>query len=63
MYLRVLKTLPAIARKWWHSCNQKQAQIVEKITANYVTPLICQEELTALLNRKEERDNLNVNEF
>jgi hypothetical protein len=54
MYLRVLKTLPAIARKWWHSCNQKQAQIVEKITANYVTPLFLLCDMSGRVDRSFE---------
>lgn len=60
LYTQILRILPAIVRKWCNGANPKQAQIIEKITGNYVTPMICQQELLALLNKSEESDNLDV---
>lgn len=62
MYTESLRTIPAVVRKWWHSLNSRDAQIVEKITQNYVSPILCQQDLTVLTTRKEKdgKDNMHI---
>lgn len=61
LYAECLRTLPAVARKWWHASNTRQAQIIDKITMNNVSPILCQEELSALVVKKDkEKDNMHV---
>lgn len=59
IYAESLRTIPAIVRKWWHASNTRQAQLVEKITQNYVSPILCQQDLTVLINRNE-NNNMNI---
>ena len=61
LYTQALRVLPAVVRKWYNGSNTRQAQLVDKITTKYVTPIICQEELSALITKRErEKDNMNV---
>lgn len=62
LYAEILRTVPAIVRKWWHASNTRKAQLVEKVTQNYVSPIICQQDLSALTNRKEKdgKDNMHI---
>lgn len=62
LYAESLRTVPAVCRKWWHSSNTRQAQLVEKITQNYVSPILCQQDLSALTSRKERdgKDNMHI---
>ncbi|CAO1404688.1 unnamed protein product [Diamesa hyperborea] len=61
LYAECLRTLPAVARKWWHASNTRQAQIIDKITMNNVSPILCQEELSALVVKKDkEKDNMHI---
>lgn len=62
MYTESLRTIPAVVRKWWHSLNSRDAQIVEKITQNYVSPILCHQDLTVLTTRKEKdgKDNMHI---
>lgn len=49
-------------RKWWHAANTRQAQLVEKITQNYVSPILCQQDLAGLTSRKDRdgKDNMTI---
>lgn len=62
LYAECLRTVPAVVRKWWHASNNRKAQLVEKVTQNYVSPIICQQDLAALTNRKEKdgKDNMHI---
>lgn len=62
LYAESLKTVPAIVRKWWHASNTRQAQLVEKVTQNYVSPILCQQDLANLTKRKEKdgKDNMHI---
>lgn len=62
LYAESLRTIPAVVRKWWHSSNTRKAQLIEKITQNYVTPILCQQDLSALTNKKEKdgKDNMQI---
>lgn len=52
--------MPAIVRKWWHASSTRQTQfLIEKLTANYVSPILCQEDLGALANMKDRIDGRN----
>jgi hypothetical protein len=58
LYVECLRQIPAIVRKWWHSSSPRQAQLIDKLTANYVSPILSAEDLTALTTRMD-RDGRN----
>jgi hypothetical protein len=49
-------------RKWWHASQGRQAQVIDKITSNYVSPILCHEDLTVLTNSKDRdgRSNMQI---
>lgn len=42
--------------------STRQAQVIDKITANYVSPILCSEDLTTLtaMNEKDTRNNMQI---
>jgi len=60
LYSEVLRKLPAVVRKWWNTCQSRQKNFVDNLTTNYVSGLICTEELKAIANRKEKHENMQV---
>lgn len=62
LYAESLRTVPAVVRKWWHASNTRQAQLIEKITQNYVSPILCKQDLENLINRnqKDGKDNMQI---
>uniref|UniRef100_A0A034VRR7 E3 ubiquitin-protein ligase listerin n=1 Tax=Bactrocera dorsalis TaxID=27457 RepID=A0A034VRR7_BACDO len=60
LYIEVLKKLPAVVRKWWSVSPSRQKAFVDKLTINYVSPLICEEELKAIGANKERHENMQV---
>lgn len=59
-YSLALRVMPVLVRKWWHGNDSKIAHLIEKITTNYVSPTLCTEELTALINKREKYGNMNI---
>ncbi|KAF5294612.1 hypothetical protein FQR65_LT10718 [Abscondita terminalis] len=45
MYYLTLLQLPALVRQWWSEKEPRVSQIVEKVTAAYVSPRLCYKEL------------------
>lgn len=62
LYAESLRTIPAVVRKWWHASSTRKAQLVEKVTQNYVSPILCQQDLTVLTSKKEKdgKDNMQI---
>lgn len=62
LYAESLRTVPAVVRKWWHASNTKKAQLVERVTGNYFSPTLCQQDLQVLTSKKEKdgKDNMNI---
>lgn len=60
LYTEVLRKLPAVVRKWWNTSQSRQKNFVDNLTTNYVSSLICSEELKAIANRKEKHENMQV---
>ncbi|EDV97987.1 E3 ubiquitin-protein ligase listerin [Drosophila grimshawi] len=60
LYTEVLRKLPAVVRKWWNTSPSRQKNFVDNLTTNYVSALICSEELKAIANRKEKHENMQV---
>ncbi|ALC44763.1 l-3-76BDr [Drosophila busckii] len=60
LYTEVLRKLPAVVRKWWNTCQSRQKNFVDNLTTNYVSALICTEELKAIASRKEKHENMQV---
>lgn len=56
----MLRILPAVVRKWWQNKNPRQASLLDKITTNFVSSQLCQEELRALIDKKEKHENMNI---
>lgn len=46
VYALSLSQLPALVRQWWSSTEPRVAQIVEKVTATYLSPQMCSQELS-----------------
>lgn len=60
LYSKSLRVIPVLVRKWWHGTNPKIAHLIDKITVNYVSPILCTEELTTLISKKEKDGNMNI---
>ncbi|KAK0182335.1 hypothetical protein PV327_000484 [Microctonus hyperodae] len=46
VYGNCLRHLPVLARQWWSTTDSRVGNVVERITTMYVSPVLCQEELT-----------------
>lgn len=60
LYTEVLRKLPAVVRRWWNATQSRQKNFIDNLTTNYVSSLICSEELKAIANRKEKHENMQV---
>lgn len=61
LYLKMLRYLPAIARKWWHDLPSRQSSLIERITTNFVSTALCQDELRVVLDKRDKDDrNMNI---
>lgn len=60
LYTDVLSKLPAVVRKWWNTSPSRQKTFVDTLTTNFVSPIICQEELMAIASKKEKHENMQV---
>lgn len=45
VYVNSLKHLPVLIRHWWSTTDSRLANVVEKITTIFVSPMLCEEEL------------------
>ncbi|XP_055373433.1 E3 ubiquitin-protein ligase listerin [Condylostylus longicornis] len=59
MYTQMLRNLPVLVRKWWNSAHSRQKNFVDKLTTNYVSNLIWQEDLQAI-NKTEKQENMQI---
>ncbi|XP_046741676.1 E3 ubiquitin-protein ligase listerin isoform X2 [Diprion similis] len=46
LYANSLRQLPVLVRQWWGAADSRVSAAVEKITILYVSPMLCQEELS-----------------
>lgn len=60
IYSFALSQLPAIVRQWWSSRETRTAQIVEKVTATFVSPQLCNQELAAVAQHENKFKNMVV---
>ncbi|XP_075159606.1 E3 ubiquitin-protein ligase listerin [Haematobia irritans] len=60
LYTEVLSKLPAVVRKWWNTSPSRQKTFVDTLTTNFVSPIICQEELMAIAGKKDKHENMQV---
>lgn len=60
LYSKSLRVFPVLARKWWNGIDSKFAQVVDRITTNYISPILSAEELNALIASKEKDGNMNI---
>ncbi|XP_055909691.1 E3 ubiquitin-protein ligase listerin [Eupeodes corollae] len=63
LYSMALSKLPAVVRKWWNGSYSRQKVFVDKLTTNFVSEIICHEELSTLgkMNDKDKHNNMQVN--
>lgn len=62
LYTEFLSKLPAVVRKWWNTCPSRQKTFVDILTTNFVSPIICMHELTAIADKKEKHENMQASE-
>ncbi|XP_046596991.1 E3 ubiquitin-protein ligase listerin isoform X1 [Neodiprion lecontei] len=46
LYANSLRQLPVLVRQWWGAADSRVSAAVERITILYVSPMLCQEELS-----------------
>lgn len=61
LYTLALKYLPAVVRRWWTNSHPRQKSLVDKITTAFVSTKLCNDELRALLEKKEKHDSFQIN--
>lgn len=54
LYLRTLHLLPAVTRAWWSQCTRPIAAKIFAHTVQYYSPLVIQEEISALSSKRRE---------
>lgn len=59
-YTQTLRYLPAVTRKWWQDLVPNTKSMVERITIDYVSAILCHEELATLNSKKENYDNMQI---
>lgn len=60
IFMSVLSQLPALVRQWWSNKEARIAQIVERITATYVSQQLCVQELTDVAQHETKFKNMVV---
>lgn len=60
IYTKMLRVLPAVARKYWHNLNTRQKNIIDKITTNYVAEQICNLEFQELNEKRGKDKNIEI---
>lgn len=63
VYFTALSQLPALVRQWWSNAETRTAQIVECVTAAYVSPQLCNQELTDVAQHETKFKNMVVSSF
>ncbi|KAL3280344.1 hypothetical protein HHI36_017833 [Cryptolaemus montrouzieri] len=60
VYFLTLSQLPALVRQWWSGTETRIAQIVERITSAYVSPLLCNQELADISRHEKKFKNMTI---
>lgn len=60
VYYECLSAAPAVVRNWYSGLDRRMQQIVDKFTTTYVSPLIIQQEISAVSNSDIKFDNMTV---
>lgn len=60
VYASTLAQLPATVRQWWSSAEARTSQIVERVTATYISPLLCNQELVDVSKHENKFKNMIV---
>ncbi|XP_025830695.1 E3 ubiquitin-protein ligase listerin isoform X2 [Agrilus planipennis] len=59
-YYQTLSQLPALVRQWWSVTESKVSQIVERVTSVYVSPTLCSQELSDVIQHEKKFKNMTV---
>lgn len=49
-----------MVRQWWNDAEQRVANMVERVTTTYVSPLLCMQELSAIQHNATNYQNMQV---
>lgn len=49
-----------LVRQWWSTADSKVSVVIDKITAHYISPMLCQEELLKELHKLRDIENIEV---
>ncbi|XP_067010319.2 E3 ubiquitin-protein ligase listerin [Anabrus simplex] len=55
-----LRRLPAVVRQWWGDTKPKVNTVVQRVTYHYVSPLLCQNELSAIQTNNTKLKNMEI---
>lgn len=55
-----LRRLPAAIRQWWNEAEHRIYGLVEHVTATYVSPDLCADEMKAIQNQEKKFENMAV---
>lgn len=60
VYFSTLRRLPAMVRQWWGEVEPRVANMVDKVTSCYVSPLLCIQEMQAVQQQDVKYNNMQV---
>lgn len=60
IYYSTLLQLPALVRQWWSRVEIRIAQIVERITSAYVSPILINREMEDITQHEKKFKNMTV---
>ncbi|CAH1799497.1 unnamed protein product [Owenia fusiformis] len=60
VYYDALQDLPVMARHWWSGLDKSTAALVDRYTADHVSPLLCSAEIQAVRNEETKLENLSI---
>lgn len=60
IYVESLRSIPVIVRRWWNSLNPRLATLIDKITTNFISTQLCQDEFNSLMLCKDKYENMKI---
>lgn len=63
VYSFTLLNLPASVRQWWTNAEPKTGKIIERVTTDYISTYLCNQELTAVTQHENKFKNMVIKVF
>lgn len=60
IYMKSLRVLPAVARKWWDNLFVRHKILIERITVNFISGPMIQDEMKAIVKKMTNEDKMLV---